>query len=218
MADQQSDNTAVNRSKDYRYLALGDSYTVGEGVPQEDSFPYQTGYLLEKAGVPITNIDIIARTGWTSGELLQEIRQRNLSPGAFELVSLLIGVNNQYRGLSLEQFETELKQLTETSLDLTNRGRAGMVLISIPDWGVTPFADSGTREKASISREIDAYNQIVKKLAADFQIPYLDITARYRAIGGKPANLAPDKLHPSGQIYAAWAGLLSKVFQKAVKT
>ncbi|SHN28400.1 Lysophospholipase L1 [Cyclobacterium lianum] len=218
MADQHSDNPAVNRSKDYRYLALGDSYTVGEGVPQEDSFPYQTGHLLEKAGVPITNIDIIARTGWTSGELLQEIRQRNLSPGAFELLSLLIGVNNQYRGLSLEQFETELKQLIETSLDLTNRGRAGMVLISIPDWGVTPFADSGTREKASISREIDAYNQIVKKLAADFQIPYLDITDRYRAIGGKPVNLAPDKLHPSGQIYAAWADLLSKVFQKAVKT
>jgi lysophospholipase L1-like esterase len=180
------------------YLALGDSYTIGEQVLVEENFPNQTVALLNgKLSIP----QIIATTGWTTDELDAAITAANIT--TFDIVSLLIGVNNQYRERTVNNFEIEFEHLLQRSIEFANNKSTHVVVLSIPDWGVTPFAEGRDREK--IATEIDAYNLVCKRAAQKFNIHFIDITTAQRVDGSKEEFLAADKLHPSGKEYKKWA-------------
>jgi lysophospholipase L1-like esterase len=188
----------------YSYLALGDSYTIGEQVLPAENFPNQTVSLLKDI---IPTPKIIATTGWTTDELNTAIDAANIST-SFDIVSLLIGVNNQYRGRTVENFEIEFEQLLQRAIQFTNNKPNHVFVLSIPDWGVTAFAEGRDRKK--IAEEIDAYNNVCKITAAKLNTNYIDITASQRADGNKEEFLAEDKLHPSGKEYAKWANKLAQ--------
>ena len=188
----------------YNWLAFGDSYTIGEGVPLFKSYPYQTLEMLRAKGLPFDAPEIIAKTGWTTGELLARLEKHTLQP-TYDLVTILIGVNNQYRGLSIAIYEEELKKL----LDIAKDKGGKMVVINIPEWGVTPFAEGRDREK--IAQELNAYNEINHRMAEEYGVGYVDITGIYREKGALEEMVVEDKLHPSGTMYAIWADELVKV-------
>lgn len=186
------------------YLALGDSYTIGEQVLLEENFPHQTVALLNgKLSIP----QIIATTGWTTDELDAAITAANITT-TFDIVSLLIGVNNQYRERTINNFEIEFEHLLQRGIEFANNKSTHVVVLSIPDWGVTPFADGRDREK--IATEIDAYNLVCKIAAQKFNTHFIDITTAQRLDGSKEEFLAADKLHPSAKEYAKWAKRLAE--------
>lgn len=143
------------------YLALGDSYTIGEQVPLKESFPYQTVQLLHKKNIEVADPVIIAVTGWTTDELATSIREHNIKD-TFSFVTLLIGVNNQYRGRDIENYKHEFAQLLNQAIAFAGGIANHVFVLSIPDWGVTPFAEGRDRQK--IAREIDAYNNVNKEI------------------------------------------------------
>jgi lysophospholipase L1-like esterase len=155
------------------YLALGDSYTIGEGVPANDRWPVQLANQLNQSGVAINNPRIIARTGWTTDELMAEIERLQLAD-TFGLVSLLIGVNNQYRGRPATQFRKELQWLINKAISFAGGDTSRVFLVSIPDWGVTPFAAG--RDRIRIAREIDEYNEVIRQEASARNLLFFDIT------------------------------------------
>ena len=186
------------------YLALGDSYIIGEQVLAEENFPNQTVALLNgKLSIP----QIIATTGWTTDELDAAITAANITT-TFDIVSLLIGVNNQYRERTVNNFEIEFEHLLQRAIAFANNNSTHVVVLSIPDWGVTPFAEGRDREK--IAREIDAYNLVCKMAAQKFNTHFIDITTAQRLDGNKEEFLAADKLHPSGKEYTKWAKRLAE--------
>ena len=185
-----------------RYLALSDSYTIGEGVTAEERWPEQLVQHLRAEEIAVMAPVIVARTGWTTGELIAGITQAHPN-GVFDLVSLLIGVNNQYRGLPPAEFESELLLLLRHTVALTG-GCAGRVLVaSIPDWSVAPFALG--RDRAHIAEQIDAFNRIKRTATITIGARFVDITPISRVVGAEPTMLARDGLHPSGAMYSAWA-------------
>ncbi|NIJ70491.1 SGNH/GDSL hydrolase family protein [Xanthomonas sp. 60] len=185
-----------------RYLALGDSYTIGEGVPAEARWPHRLAASLRAQGIALDDPRIIATTGWTTDELQAAIDVEQPA-GPFGLVSLLIGVNNQYRGRPVEDYAVQFQQLLQRAIDVAG-GNAGHVLVlSIPDWGVTPFAQD--RDPARIAFELDAYNSAAGTICRDHGVLFVDITALSRQHGAEPSMLADDGLHPSGAMYALWA-------------
>ena len=187
-----------------RYLALGDSYTIGEGVAPTGRWPVQLAELLRARGMEIRSPEIIAQTGWTTDELAAAI-DRASPRGPYSLVSLLIGVNNQYRGRSVEEYRREFRALLERAVTLAG-GDAGRVLVlSIPDWGVTPFAAG--RDRTRIAAEIDQFNAVNRAVTQEIGARYVDVTAVSRARGGEPAMVVSDGLHPSAQMYTEWAQL-----------
>jgi lysophospholipase L1-like esterase len=183
-----------------RYLALGDSYTIGESVPATDRFPMQLSRDLH-LGEPL----IIAKTGWTTDELNAAIDTAN-PKGPFELVTLLIGVNNQYRGRDAEQYRAEFKTLLQRAIGFAGGDPKKVVVVSIPDWGVTPFAEG--RDRAKIGTEIDHYNAINREEAGKAGARYADITPISRR--PDPSLVAGDGLHPSGAQYGEWAKVIRK--------
>lgn len=189
----------------YTYLALGDSYTIGEGVPLAASFPYQLVQLLRMEGLSFTAPEIVAQTGWTTGELLAEADRRILLQH-YDLVTLLIGVNNQYRGLSPDEYAAEFELLLRRAMALSKR----VVVLSIPDWSVTPFAADRDCEK--IAAAIDGFNAVNSHLAAVCGVKYIDITTVQRLHGGDAGFLAADLLHPAKEEYALWANQLLSTF------
>ncbi len=187
----------------YSFLALGDSYTIGEQVLPEENFPNQTVQLL----IPkIETPEIIATTGWTTDELDAAIDAARISK-IFDIVTLLIGVNNQYRGRTVKNFEIEFEHLLQRAIQFTGNKAGYVVVLSIPDWGVTPFAEGRDRKK--IAEEIDTFNMVCKNAARKFKTHFIDITSTQRADGNKEEFLASDKLHPSGKEYAKWAAKLA---------
>jgi lysophospholipase L1-like esterase len=194
----------------HSYLALGDSYTIGEAVPAAENFPSQTVALLRRGGIQIADPVIIATTGWTTDELTAAIRERALQE-SFSIVSLLIGVNNQYRGRSLENYRDEFRSLLNQALAFANGHARHVVVLSIPDWGVTPFAEG--RDRQQIAREIDAYNAAAKEITLAHSCGWLSITDSTRTHGQDADFLAADGLHPSGKEYAIWAERLAPVFE-----
>ena len=185
------------------YLALGDSYTIGEQVLVEENFPNQTVALLNgKLSIP----QIIATTGWTTDELDAAITAANIT--TFDIVSLLIGVNNQYRERTVNNFEIEFEHLLQRAIAFANNNSTHVVVLSIPDWGVTPFAEG--RDSKKIATEIDAYNLVCKMAAQKFNTHFIDITTAQRLDGNKEEFLAADKLHPSGKEYKKWAERLAE--------
>ncbi|MCF8450538.1 MAG: SGNH/GDSL hydrolase family protein [Taibaiella sp.] len=190
----------------YSYLALGDSYTIGEQVPPEDSFPFQTVHLLRGMKMEVADPVVIAVTGWTTDELAASIREHNINE-TFSIVSLLIGVNNQYRRRSIENYREEFQQLLNQSISFAGGVPQRVFVLSIPDWGVTPFAKD--RDRMQIAREIDAYNAACKEIALAANCHYLEITESTRTHGNDAAFLVADELHPSGKEYGIWARKLA---------
>jgi len=188
------------------WLALGDSYTIGEGVPLHDSYPYQTLQLLRRQGKNFEAPEIIAKTGWTTNELLAHIAQIRLRP-RYDYVTLLIGVNNQYRGMSESDYASTLSELISLALEKSGNNPQQVTVISIPDWGVTPFA--ADRKASEISDAIDRFNAINHKQSRDHGLNYVEITEHYRKYGNLPENVVADGLHPSASIYRHWAEQLA---------
>lgn len=178
-----------------RYLALGDSYTIGESVPESERFPVQ---LARQLG--LGDPQIIAKTGWTTDELNAAIDAAD-PRGPFDLVTLLIGVNNQYRGRDAEQYRDEFAALLQRAIGFAGGDARKVIVVSIPDWGVTPFAEG--RDRAKIAAEIDRYNAVNREEAQRAGAKYVDITPISR--GSDPALVAADGLHPSGSQYALWS-------------
>lgn len=188
------------------YLALGDSYTIGEAVPLHDSFPYQTVQLLRKKGLALYAPEIVAKTGWTTDELAAHVDTTTFN-APYDFVSLLIGVNNQYRGRDIENFQEEFTALLYKAISFAGGKKEHVFVLSIPDWGVTPFAKE--RDASLIALQIDQYNAMCEKVAAENGCHYIDITAEQRATGNLEAFLATDGLHPNGAEYAKWANKLA---------
>lgn len=185
------------------YLALGDSYTIGEGVPEAGRWPVALARTLRAQGVPLADPRIIATTGWTTDELLAAIDAAE-PLGRWEFVTVLIGVNNQYRGRSVEDYRGEFATVLDRALRLAG-GRAGRVLVvSIPDWGVTPFAAANGKDPARIAAELDAYNTAAREISAARGVAFVDITPTSRDRGGEAAMLVDDGLHPSEAMYVRW--------------
>jgi len=186
------------------YLALGDSYTIGEGVEASGRWPMQLAHGLRDAGIAIADPRIIATTGWTTDELSAAMDEAE-PLGEWDFVSLLIGVNNQYRGRDVDDYVAEFARLLQRAAALAG-GRANRVLVlSIPDWGVTPFAFASGRDRHAIADDLDAYNAAAGELCEAHGVAFVDITGISRDGGGEPAMLADDGLHPSEAQYARWA-------------
>ncbi len=184
------------------YLALGDSYTIGEGVPLYDSYPYQAVQLLRKAGKNFYAPEIIARTGWTTDELAAAIAGTRLLP-RYDLVTLLIGVNNQYRGRDLEEYGVQFEQLLHQAIGLAQPGGRVLVL-SIPDWGVSPFAETRGKDREEIATAINSFNTLARQITQEQGLPFIDITGHSRTLRA-PADFVADGLHPGAGQYAWWA-------------
>ncbi len=198
----------------YSYLALGDSYTIGELVPIFDSFPYQAVQLLRKKyNVEILAPEIVAKTGWTTDELLSAIDTTKFLP-SYDFVTLLIGVNNQYRGRSVENYKLEFEQLLQKAIRFAKGISKNVFVLSIPDWGATPFAEG--KAITQIATEIDSYNLACMQITLHHQCQYIEITRSQRADGMDTLFLASDLLHPSVKEYAKWAELFARILNEVI--
>ncbi|MBV9988120.1 MAG: SGNH/GDSL hydrolase family protein [Chitinophagaceae bacterium] len=195
----------------YSYLALGDSYTIGESVPLHESFPYQAVQLLRKAGLAMNAPEVVAKTGWTSFELAEHILHTQLND-SYDFVSLLIGVNNQYRGLAAEEFKTDFEFLLRKAIHLSGEHPKQVIVLSIPDWGTTPFA--AKKDSKSISAQIDQFNGICEAAAKAGGVHFIDITDDTRRAKKDNSLLAADQLHYSAKAYAAWAEKLANIIRQ----
>jgi lysophospholipase L1-like esterase len=198
----------------FSYLVLGDSYTIGEQVPVSENFPWQTVHLLRAQHLDIADPVIIATTGWTTDELAASIREHNLRE-TFSFVTLLIGVNNQYRNRSVENYRSEYGQLLDQAIVFAGGNAEHVFVLSIPDWGVTPFAEG--RDRQHIAHEIDAYNAACKEITLDHKSNFLDITDSTRENAGKTGYIATDGLHPSAMEYKVWAERLAPLIAAKLK-
>jgi len=203
----------MHQPKKYSYLALGDSYTIGEAVPIAESFPYQTIQLLRNAGYDFYAAEIIAKTGWTTNELLEAITGTIFST-PYDFVSLLAGVNNQYRGMSIDDYTNSFETLLKNAISFADKRNDHVFVLSIPDWGVTPFAKD--RDTIFISAEIDRFNEVNKQLSHQYNVDYINITEETRKAVADETLLAADKLHPTGKTYAAWAKELVKKIENCL--
>lgn len=191
------------------YLALGDSYTIGQSVNEMERFPVQTVSLLTEQGLIFKDPTIIATTGWTTRNLLDALNAVKL-PGNFDLVTLLIGVNDQYQGKSLGEYKTEFTLLLDHAIQFAGGRPSHVIVVSIPDYSVTPFA--GGSDRPRIAAEIDQFNAANKQITLQRGVNYVDITPISRETD--PALTAGDGLHPSGKQYRRWAELLWPLVKK----
>lgn len=198
----------------YTYLALGDSYTIGESVPVADRWGVQLAGLLRAKGRDVSDPVTVARTGWTTSELSQAIKDRKITQ-TFDLVSLLIGVNNQYRGQSLETYRTEFQELLRTAVAFANKEPGKVIVLSIPDWGATPFGQN--RDRTQIAREIDAFNAVAKEETDKAGIVFIDINPLSKKAANDITLVANDGLHYSGKMHLEWAQLALPEAEKILK-
>ena len=194
-------------------LALGDSYTIGHSVAEADRWPNLLAKGLLDGGSEVERTQIIARTGWTTANLIGAI-QTQRPDSNFNLVGLLIGVNNQYQGRSLAEYETQFEQLLGTAVALAHGNKSRVFVVSIPDYGYTPFGES---DQAAISAELDQFNAANLRITQAAGIQYFDITPISRQGLADPSLVAPDGLHPSGKQYAAWVELMLPRIKEMVK-
>lgn len=198
------------------YLALGDSYTIGEAVADTGRFPLQLVNALNKDSISFNTPEIIATTGWTTDELAAAIKKKEPELlSKYDLVSLLIGVNNQYRGRDAEEYRTQFKELLKTALKFAGGDKSRVFVVSIPDWGVTPFA--GGRDRKKIGEEIDLYNKINKEETLKEGIAYVDITPESRTAVNDTSLIASDGLHPSEKMYKEWVDLILPQVKRMLK-
>ncbi|MEP2025942.1 MAG: SGNH/GDSL hydrolase family protein [Reichenbachiella sp.] len=185
----------------YKYLALGDSYTIGEAVAADERWPHILQGRLVGDGIKVELPKIIATTGWTTDELQAAIDKENPAKN-YDLVSLLIGVNNQYRGYPIDQYKKEFESLLQQAIAFAKGKSERTFVLSIPDYGVTPFAAS--KDPAKIAKELDQYNAIAKAICEKYQVAFVDITPGSRRAASEPSLVAEDGLHPSGKMYKEW--------------
>ncbi len=198
-------------AKQKKYLALGDSYTIGQGVPQNESYPVQTKKWVAANGIPgVADPLIIATTGWTTENLLTALASQK-PVGPFDVVTLLIGVNDQYRRMDIKGYETRFRQLLEQAISLAGNIPSHVVVLSIPDYSVTPFATQ--MDKDRIAKEIDEFNAVNKLITLSLNAKYLDITPSTRQALNNTAFICPDGLHPSGLEYRKWAEWLGTIMK-----
>ena len=188
-----------------RILALGDSYTIGESVPATARWPERLAAMLRARGVAAAEPVVVAKTGWTTDELSAGIDAAHPT-GRFELVTLLIGVNNQYRGRSADEYRNEFRALLTRAVGFAGGSAAHVIVVSIPDWGVTPFARE--RDASKIAGEIDSYNAINRDEAKRAGAHWVDVTPSTRRAASDPSLIAGDGLHPSAKAYEEWASMM----------
>ncbi|MBN1302535.1 MAG: SGNH/GDSL hydrolase family protein [Melioribacteraceae bacterium] len=203
-------NDDVEIKKELKYLALGDSYTIGESVGKNEKYPVQLADSILSSGTDI-KLRIIARTGWTTDELSDAIKESKIEE-KFDIVSLLIGVNNQYRGRDADEYRIQFMELLQTAIDFADGNTGRVLVLSIPDWGVTPFAEG--RDKVKISSEIDLFNKINKEVSEESGVKYFYITDISRI--PDPELIAVDGLHPSGKMYAEWVNRIMPYVLKII--
>jgi lysophospholipase L1-like esterase len=189
------------------YLALGDSYTIGQGVEENERFPVQLMKRLNDSDVKIDSPTIVARTGWTTDELARGIEDANLT-GTYDLVTLLIGVNNQYRGRDTVEYRRQFRELLNKAVGFANGFEKRVIVISIPDYGVTPFGISNAER---IGADIDIFNNINREETELKKANYVYITSISRAAKHDPSLIAKDGLHPSGKMYSFWVDAIFPV-------
>lgn len=205
---------AFMQTKPTSYLAIGDSYTIGESVPVSENFPNQTAGLLKKAGINITEPTIIAKTGWTTDELQEQLSRTRLAV-PFDFVTLLIGVNNQYRGRSGDEYAKQFEELLQQAIGYAGGKTNHVIVLSIPDWSVTPFAEG--RDRNQIAKEIDLYNSINERISKQYKVHYINITPFTRESATDKTLVAKDGLHPSAKDYTRWAEKVKEVMMKELK-
>lgn len=203
-------NDTIHKS----YLALGDSYTIGESVATADRFPAQAASILLKDSIQFSTPEYIAVTGWTTRNLLNSINSTPPTRATYDFVSLLIGVNNQYQGRSQAEYSTEFTNLLNTAIRYAGNRPARVAVLSIPDWSVTPFASG--YDTALIRKQIDSFNVINKQITLANGVKYIDITPSTRMALTDRSLLAGDGLHPSGKEYKKWGGMLAAYIKSAL--
>lgn len=197
-------------TSDRSILCLGDSYTIGEGVEPKERWPMQMVELLKAKGIELDEPKIVAKTGWTTDELQAELDRPIALNRTYAWVTLLIGVNNQYRGRDVEVYRKEFRQLLDFAIEKAGDNPSRVIVLSIPDWGVTPFA--ADRDVEKIAREIDRYNQVQREESLAKKAHFVDITDITRKAKEDPDGLlVSDKLHPSGAMYQLWAQRVTKI-------
>lgn len=200
--------------KPLNYLALGDSYTIGESLPNEDNFPNQLVKVLDKQyGIEVNSPDIIAVTGWTTDELQASIEARDLKKN-YDFATLLIGVNNQYRNREIEEFKKDFTLLLKEAIEFVGGDYKKVVVVSIPDWGDTPFAHSKGIDWHNVSEKIQEYNAAKIEITLHFGVKFLSITDLTRNLAKDESFLAKDGLHYSAKLYHEWAELLAPLVSK----
>lgn len=215
-------NPGYMQNKTITYLALGDSYTIGESVLLNQNFPGQTVSLLKKAGINIDEPTIIAKTGWTTDELQDKLKTVRLA-GPFDFVTLLIGVNNQYRGRSADEYATQFEELLQQAIGYAGGKANHVIVLSIPDWSVTPFAENMVNKEVvpahrkKITDEIDAFNAVNERISKQYKVHYINITPFTREAATDQSLLTKDGLHPSAKDYARWAEKVKEVMLKEMK-
>lgn len=182
------------------YLALGDSYTIGESVKPKDRWPNQLKSALDTTNFKIKKARIIAKTGWRTDDMLSNAKKQ-LSDSTFDIVSLLIGVNNEYQGKSPKSFESEFEECLKYAINKSKHGKKGVFVLSIPDYGYTPF---GEKKQKTISSRIDAYNEICKRISEEYEVVFINITDISRRVKENEGLVAHDDLHPSAEQYRLW--------------
>ena len=202
----------INTKSVHTYLALGDSYTIGESVAEADRYPIQLVRRLNEAGYSISNPKIIAKTGWTTDELMAAIVQEHMQDQTFDMVSLLIGVNNQYRGRDVEVYRKEFTELVSMAVKFARNNVNNVFVVSIPDWGMTPFGKKSPKQH--ISQNINLFNKVNKEVCIKMGIRYIDITPDSRLADKDPGLIANDGLHPSAKMYANWVDHIMAALQK----
>ncbi len=209
LAGHAIDGDATTRAS-MTYLALGDSYTIGEGVAPAGRWPMQLADALRERGVAIDDPRIVARTGWTTDELSAAIAaefdegKAGASPPTFGFVTLLIGVNNQYRGRDVDNYAVEFEALLDRAIGFAGDRHDRVMVLSIPDWGVTPFAVGSGRDTVRIAQELDAYNAAARAICERRGVAFVDIAPVSRERGAAAKMLADDGLHPSAMMYSEW--------------
>jgi len=206
-------DTTKTAADSLNYLALGDSYTIGEAVPDTQSFPYQLAAQLHTQKLAVKKPTIIATTGWTTDNLIAAIANSRLVGKKYNFVTLLIGVNDQFQGLSIINYSNKFQQVLNTAIDFVNGDKSKVFVLSIPDYGVTPFAGGND---AVIGPQIDQFNAINKSISTAAGVNYLDITGISRQAANDPSLIAPDGLHPSGKMYGFWVGQLAPMVVKVL--
>lgn len=225
-------NNTENSNKKINYLALGDSYTIGESVKIRERYPVQLAEKIEFLSKNETNKkdeknriyfeepQIIAKTGWTCEELLTAIRleeQKNELKQKYDIVSLLIGVNDQYRNYDSTKYEQRFEKLLQKAISLAGKDASKVFVISIPDWGVTDYAKNKKMDAQKVATEIDYYNKINKQITLKYKVRYFDITSISRKAVSDKSLIAKDGLHPSANMYKAWVELMAEDVLKMIK-
>lgn len=202
----------TKEKKTISYLALGDSYTIGESVTPKQRYPNQLAEVMRAKGFSVKKPLIIAQTGWTTADLQRGIQDAQIENQTYDLVSILIGVNNQYQGRSLKEYEKEYKSLLKQAIAFANNDTDKVFVLSIPDYGYTPF---GTPNRKTISAEIDAFNASCKRITESMGVDFYNITDISRMAEKDKSLVAKDNLHPSGAMYNAWVKRITdKVLEK----